>query len=154
MTKSFVPHSRNALCAIIWSCFIVFVCLCICSMLCYFRLPRTTRGPVYKQSHVSYLYNNLTIVHDMYINVLVLYSPILLLILMDMNCTNTLLWSNFLKTFIFSSVCYIFYMLLVTSKYGITVATVLQEQFGTCNDHLNVTLYTLSDSWITDILRI
>jgi hypothetical protein len=36
-----------------------------------------------------------TIVHDMYINVLVLYSPILLLILMDMNCTNTLLWSNF-----------------------------------------------------------
>ena len=40
--------------------------------------------------------------------------------------------------FIFSSVCYIFYMLLVTSKYGITVATVLQEQFGTCNDHLNL----------------
>jgi hypothetical protein len=39
-----------------------------------------------------------TIVHDMYINVVVLYSPILLLILMDMNCTNTLLWSNFLKT--------------------------------------------------------
>ena len=35
--------------------------------------------------------------------------------------------------FIFSSVCYIFYMLLVTSKYGITAATVLQEQFGTCN---------------------
>jgi hypothetical protein len=26
--------------------------------------------------------------------------------------------------FIFSSVCYIFYMLLVTSKYGTTVATV------------------------------
>ena len=39
-----------------------------------------------------------TIVHDMYINVVVLYSPILLLILMDMNCTNILLWSNFLKT--------------------------------------------------------
>ena len=30
-------------------------------MLCYFRFPRTTRGPVYKQSHVSYLYNNLDI---------------------------------------------------------------------------------------------
>ena len=40
--------------------------------------------------------------------------------------------------FIFSSVCYIFYMLLVTSTYDITVVTVLQEQFGTCNDHLNL----------------
>jgi hypothetical protein len=36
----------------------------------------------------------------MYINVVVLYSPILLLILMDMNCTNTLLWSNFFEDFI------------------------------------------------------
>ena len=36
---------------------------------------------------------------------------------------------------IFSSVCY---MLLVTSKYGLTAATVLQEQFDTCNEHLNL----------------
>ena len=43
------------------------------------------------------LYLNI-IVLGKYINVLVLYSPILLLILMDMNCTNTLPWSNFLKT--------------------------------------------------------
>ena len=36
---------------------------------------------------------------------------------------------------IFSSVCY---MLLVTSKYDLTAATVLHEQFDTCNDHLNL----------------
>ena len=29
-------------------------------------------------------------------------------------------------------------MLLVTSKYGLTAATVLQEQFDTCNDQLNL----------------
>jgi hypothetical protein len=55
------------------------------------KLINTFLKPVYTK------YLN-TIVHDMYINVLVLYSPILLLILIDMNCTNTLLWSNFLKT--------------------------------------------------------
>ena len=49
-----------------------------------------------------------TIVHDMYINVLVLYSPILLLILMDMNCTNTLLWANLLKTLLKRKVLLIF----------------------------------------------
>lgn len=52
--------------------------------------------------------------------------------------------------FIFSSVCYIFYMLLVTSKYGITVATVLQEQFGTCNDHLNLQCLRLMIHVCTD----
>ena len=29
-------------------------------------------------------------------------------------------------------------MLLVTSKYGLTAATVLHKQFDTCNDHLNL----------------
>ena len=52
--------------------------------------------------------------------------------------------------FIFSLVCYIFYMLLVTSKYGITVATVLQEQFGTCNDHLNLQCLRLMIHVCTD----
>ena len=52
--------------------------------------------------------------------------------------------------FIFSSVCFIFYMLLVTSKYGITVATVLQEQFGTCNDHLNLQCLRLMIHVCTD----
>ena len=52
--------------------------------------------------------------------------------------------------FIFSSVCYILYMLLVTSKYGITAATVLQEQFGTCNDHLNLQCLRLMIHVCTD----
>ena len=50
--------------------------------------------------------------------------------------------------FIFSSVCYILYMLLVTSKYGITA--VLQEQFGTCNDHLNLQCLRLMIHVCTD----
>ena len=52
--------------------------------------------------------------------------------------------------FIFSSVYYILYMLIVTSKYGITAATVLQEQFGTCNDHLNLQCLRLMIHVCTD----
>ena len=57
---------------------------------------------------------------------------------------------SFHLSFIFSSVCYILYMLLVTSKYGITAATVLQEQFGTCNDHLNLQCLRLMIHVCTD----
>ena len=52
--------------------------------------------------------------------------------------------------FIFSSVCYILYMLIVASKYGITAATVLQEQFDTCNDHLNFQCHRLMIHVCTD----
>ena len=48
---------------------------------------------------------------------------------------------------IFSSVCY---MLLVTSKYGLTAATVLQEEFGTCNDRLNLQFLRLMIRVCTD----